>query len=153
MKTPDQFWNEFIKNTGRDEDDLCSGDLTFESEGITNDSQIALILTGKKTAFFSSFDSYIIDGEPLPVEDEFYMVFDRAENPVCIIQIENVSVLQFNEITWEMARRDGEDNNLEEWKEKHQQFLEEEGQIVGFEFSPEMKIIFQLFRVVYRNEN
>ena len=49
MKTPDEFWNEFIEKTGRDNEDKCSGDLTFESQGFQNDSKVTLILSGKKT--------------------------------------------------------------------------------------------------------
>ena len=48
MKTPDEFWNEFIEKTGRDNEDKCSGDLTFESQGFQNDSKVTLILSKGK---------------------------------------------------------------------------------------------------------
>ena len=55
MKTPDEFWNEFIEKTGRDNEDKCSGDLTFESQGFQNDSKVALILPEKKQRSFQRF--------------------------------------------------------------------------------------------------
>ena len=124
--------------------------MTFESVGFTNDAQIANILSGQRTAIFSTFASYSVDGEPLPVSGELYLVFDRGNNPRAVIEIESVNILPFNEITWGMAQKEGEDENLEQWRVRQQENLEEEGEIVGFEFSPEIKIIFQTFRVLYK---
>ena len=151
MKTPDEFWNEFIEKTGRDNEDKCSGDLTFESQGFQNDSKVTLILSGKKTAFFSALSSFLIDSEPLPLSGELYMVFDRSNTPVCIIEIDSVEIVPFCEVTWEMAQKEGEDSSLNEWKEKQKENLEDEGNILGFSFSEDLKLVYQTFRVVYTN--
>lgn len=150
LSSADEFWQKFIQETGTDPDSKCAGDLTFESAGFTNDAQIANILSGQRTAIFSTFASYSVDGEPLPVSGELYLVFDRGNNPRAVIEIESVNILPFNEITWGMAQKEGEDENLEQWRIRQQENLEEEGEIVGFEFSPEIKIIFQTFRVLYK---
>lgn len=146
----DEFWQKFLKETSRDENERCSGDINFESKGINNDSQVAMILSGKKTAMFASFASYNIDGEPLPVTGELYIVYDRGNNPRAVIEIESVNIVPFNEVTWGMAQLEGEDENLDAWRSKEQEYLEDEGSIVGFEFVPGMKLIFQTFRVVYK---
>ena len=150
LSSADEFWQKFIQVTGTDPESKCAGDLTFESVGFTNDAQIANILSGQRTAIFSTFASYSVDGEPLPVSGELYLVFDRGNNPRAVIEIESVNILPFNEITWGMAQKEGEDENLEQWRVRQQENLEEEGEIVGFEFSPEIKIIFQTFRVLYK---
>lgn len=150
LSLADEFWQKFIESTGTDPESRCSGDINFESKGFNNDAQIAMILTGQKTATFSSFASYNIDGEPLPVTGELYMVFDRGDNPRAIIEIESVNIVPFNEVTWSMAQQEGEDENLEMWREKEREYLEEEGSIVGFDFVPDMKLIFQTFKVVYK---
>lgn len=49
-----------------------------------------------------------------------------------------------------MAKQEGEDENLGAWKERQQDYLEDEGAVVGFEFTPDMKLVFQTFKVVYR---
>ena len=107
-------------------------------------------MSEKKTAFFTSFATYTIDQEPLPVSGELYIVLDRANNPVCVIEITSVTVLPFNEVTWEMAKLEGEDENLAQWKERKTEYLQEEGDILGFEFSPDLKLVFQTFKVIYR---
>lgn len=150
LSAADEFWQKFINETGADPESKCAGDLTFESAGFTNDAQVANILSGQRTAIFSTFASYSVDDEPLPVSGELYLVFDRGNNPRAVIEIESVSILPFNEITWGMAQKEGEDENLEEWRLRQQENLEEEGEIVGFKFSPELKIIFQTFRVLYK---
>lgn len=151
MKSADELWFEFIKKTNRNPEERCSGDLTFESRGIKNDSQIAMILSGQKKAIFSALSSYLIDSEPLPLSGECYIVFDRAQNPLCIIETEEVEIVPFNQVTWEMAQKEGEDNNLEEWKEKQRDYLETEAEIVGFNFTEDLKLVYQTFNVVYKN--
>ena len=149
MTPLDEYWHTFLERTGRDSDTVCSGDLNFESKGMSNDSQIAMIAAGKKTAIFSSFPSFSIDGEPLPVSGELYLVLDRAGNPRCVIELDSVNIVPFNEVTWEMAQQEGEDENLEGWREKYREYLEDEGAVVGFDFSPDIRLVFQTFHVVY----
>lgn len=146
----DQYWNKFIKDTGRKESDRCSGDLIFEAKGFVSDELIALVISGKKNAFFTTWATYTIDGEPLPLSGELYVVLDRANNPRCIIETESVEIVPFNQVTWEMAKLEGEDQNLEEWRQKKIEYLEDEGAILGFEFTEDIKLVFQRFKVVYR---
>ena len=119
----DQYWNKFIKDTGRKESDRCSGDLIFEAKGFVSDELIALVISGKKNAFFTTWATYTIDGEPLPLSGELYVVLDRANNPHCIIETESVEIVPFNQVTWEMAKLEGEDQNLEEWRQKRLNIL------------------------------
>ena len=145
----DEYWNKFLTETGRSPDERCSGDLHFEAKGFVGDELISLVLSGHKTAIFSSYATFAIDQEPLPVSGELYIILDRAENPVCVIETESVNIIPFNEVTWGMAVKEGEDENLEQWREKKQEYLEDEGAILGFEFTPDIKLVFQTFKVVY----
>ena len=150
MSAADEYWLKFIKETGRSEEDKCAGDLHFQTEKFRSDQLISLILADKKTAFFTSWATYAIDREPLPVSGELYIVFDRSDAPRCVIETESVNVIPFNEATCEMAEREGEDENLGAWKLRQQENLEDEGSVLGFEFTPDIKLVFQTFRVVYR---
>lgn len=150
MTDVDEFWYRFIENTGRSPDDRCAGDLNFEAKGFVGDEMITLVLTGRKTAFFTSWATYAIDQEPLPISGELYVVLDRNNKPRCVIETESVAVIPFNEVTWEMAAKEGEDENLGAWKEKKQEYLEDEGAILGFEFSPDIKLVYQTFKLIYK---
>lgn len=150
MTELDEYWERFLKKTGRDSDERCAGDLNFEAKGFVGDELVSLVVSGKKTAFFSSYATFAIDGEPLPVSGELYIVVDRADNPRCVIELQSVEVIPFNEITWEMAKQEGEDENMTDWRNKEQEYLEEEGAVLGFSFTPDIKLVFQTFRVVYK---
>lgn len=150
MTELDEYWERFLKETGRDSDERCAGDLNFEAKDFVGDELVSLVVSGKKTAFFSSYATFAIDGEPLPVSGELYIVVDRADNPRCVIELQSVEVIPFNEITWEMAKQEGEDENMTGWRNKEQEYLEEEGAVLGFSFTPDIKLVFQTFRVVYK---
>lgn len=150
MTEIDEYWNKFISETGRSEDDKCAGDLSFEAKGFVGDELISLVIGNKKTAFFSSWATFAIDQEPLPVSGELYVVLDRSDTPRCIIEIESVNIIPFNEVTWAMAQQEGEDQNLDEWRERKQEYLEDEGAVLGFDFTPDIKLVFQTFKVIYK---
>ena len=150
MTELDEYWERFLKETNRDPDDRCSGDLFFEAKGFIGTELTALVLAGKKTAIFTSYSTFAIDGEPLPMSGELYLVTDKKNAPVCVIEFENVEIVPYNEVTWEMAKLEGEDETLEAWREKTKEYLEDEGSIVGFDFTPDIKLVFQKFKVVYR---
>lgn len=150
MTEIDEYWNKFINETGRSEDDKCAGDLSFEAKGFVGDELISLVIGNKKTAFFSSWATFAIDQEPLPVSGELYVVLDRSDTPRCIIEIESVNIIPFNEVTWAMAQQEGEDQNLDEWRDRKQEYLEDEGAVLGFDFTPDIKLVFQTFKVIYK---
>lgn len=150
MTELDEYWEKFIKQTGRSEDDKCSGDLNFEAGGFVGDEKVSLVLGGQKTAFFASWPTFSIDMEPLPVSGELYIVVDRANTPRCVIELETVQIVPFNEVTWEMAKLEGEDESLGAWKERQREYLEDEAAVTGFEFTSDIKLVFQTFKVVYR---
>lgn len=146
----DEYWFNFLEKTGRDPEERCAGDINFESKGITNDAQIALILSGRKTALFASYPSYSIDNEILPVSGELYLVLDRGGNPQCVIELESVNIIPFNEVTFEMAEKEGQDSDLNEWRERTRENLEDEAAVLGFNFAPDIRLVYQTFRVVYK---
>ena len=69
---------------------------------------------------------------------------------IFVIELESVNIIPFNEVTWEMAQKEGEDESLQAWREKHQEYLEDEGAVLGFEFTPDIKLVYQTFKVVYK---
>lgn len=150
MTELDEYWQKFLSDTGRSPDERCSGDLFFEAKGFVGNELLSLVLAGKKTAFFTSYATFAIDGEPLPVSGELYIVVDKNNQPQCVIEFANIQVLPYNEITWEMAKLEGEDENLEAWREKQREYLEDEGAVLGFNFTPDIRLVFQNFRVIYK---
>ena len=69
---------------------------------------------------------------------------------LCIIQTTKVDILPYNQVTWEMAAKEGEDDSLESWRANHDDFFEFDADIMGYEFTPEMPVVFEEFKVLYK---
>lgn len=146
-----EFWKRFLSEVKMNEDEAgFAGEIAFDGTGAFGAERLSLALGGRKTAIFSAFDSYEINRENLPVTGELYILEDAQGEPVAVIEIDGVSVVLFSEIPWDLAARDGEDENLEEWREKTRFLMEDEATLCGFEFSPSSKIVCETFRVVFR---
>ena len=107
----DEFWNTFKAKAGLEEEALYAGDLTFDGKGNDKAALLSLVLSGKKTVMFNAFEAYSIDREPLPLSGEYSVVLDYNGEPSCIIRTENVAVLPFADVSWELASREGEDES------------------------------------------
>lgn len=150
MTELDEYWAKFLKNTNRDSEDKCSGDLSFEGKGFVQSQINSIVLTGQKQAFFTTFATFTIDNEPLPISGELYILVDNQNKPLCVLEIESVNIIPFNEVTFEMVKKEGECATLGEWKEKMQEYIEDEAHVLGFEYSPDIKLVYQTFKVIYK---
>lgn len=145
-----EYWKNYLQSNNLKEDEVgFSGEFSFEPT-IIGEQQLFLLLNGKKTAIFSTFDSYAINMEPLPLSGEILIVENKDGEPKGIIEITDVNIRPFNDITWEIARKDGESSDFEDWKERNTEIFEDEGALCGFEFTPSSKIVVQQFKLIWR---
>lgn len=150
MTELDEYWANFLKNTNRDAEDKCSGDLCFEGKGFVQSQINSIVLAGQKQAFFTTLATFTIDDEPLPISGELYILVDNQNKPLCVLEIESVNIIPFNEVTFEMVKKEGECATMGEWKEKMQEYIEDEAHVLGFEYSPDIKLVYQTFKVIYK---
>jgi len=116
------------------------------TEDMANDL-LKLVLAGKKRATASSFLGYG-DDEPLPKVGEISVITDWKGTPGCVIQTTNVRIIPYCEITYDIAKLEGEDDTLESWQKNHEAFFREEGQQLGYTFTEDMPVVFEEFKVV-----
>ena len=119
-------------------------DLT---EGAAN-YLLGLVLAGKKRATSSSLRGYEMEGEPIPKAGDLSVVTDWDGTPRCVIRTTNVRILPFDEITFDIARLEGEDDCLESWRQHHRSFFGAESKEIGYVFDEQMPVIFEEFEVV-----
>ena len=150
MLEVEKFWFEYLEKNNLPKTTPYSGEFILGEDEVSCLQLSALILGGKKTGSFTALDSFIIDNEPLPKAGSNYVVADWNEVPLCIIQTTKVTILPYNQITWEMAEKEGEEDSFESWKENHNAFFEFDADIMGYEFSPNMPVVFEEFKVLYR---
>jgi uncharacterized protein YhfF len=53
-------------------------------------------------------------------------------------------------MTYEICKREGEDDNLESWQKNHFKYFTDEGSELGYEFTQESLVVFEDFHVVYK---
>ena len=150
MSAADEMWQNFVQSHNLPEEVKYGGDLNFDSKSFDNNAKIAMVLSGAKTAFFASLSSYRIDGEEVPVSGEYYILFNLNQEPVCIIELLEVKILPFSDVTLEMIQEEGEDSSIQEWRQKEKELLETESEIVGFNFSEKIPLVFCKFQVVFK---
>ena len=68
--------------------------------------------------------------------------------PGCVIKTTNVRIIPYREITYDIAKLEGEDDTLESWQRNHKRFFTEEGKELGYTFSEDMPVIFEEFEIV-----
>lgn len=150
MLEVEKFWFEYLEKNNLPKTTPYSGEFILGEDEVSCLQLSALILGGKKTGSFTALDSFIIDNEPLPKAGSNYVVTDWNEVPLCIIQTTKVTILPYNQITWEMAEKEGEEDSFESWKESHNEFFEYDAEIMGYEFKPDMPVVFEEFKVIYK---
>ncbi|MBR4599591.1 MAG: ASCH domain-containing protein [Treponema sp.] len=149
--TTSEFWKQYLRDTNQNENEaVYSGELVFEDEGMTGRTQLSMVLSGSKTAMFTPLETIEINMEKMPVTGEVYVVLDTNDEPRCVIELTDVRIIPLNEISWELARKDGEDEDMQDWKEKMEEFLEEEADLCGFEALPDSKIVCEIFKLIYK---
>lgn len=69
---------------------------------------------------------------------------DLKDNNVCFIKTINVIITEFKNITWKLAKLEGENKSLNEWKENHVNYFNK----IDPNFNENKKIIFEVFEVI-----
>ncbi|MDT8862579.1 ASCH domain-containing protein [Alkalihalobacillus sp. MEB130] len=138
------FWNDFC--TTLQKDGIQYKDA-FQF-GVSADWLANLVVEGKKTATTSGFVFYELEKEAIPKVGEYYIVLNGQEDPVAVIQVQDVEVVPMNKVTEEFALAEGE-GDYRYWWDAHEEFFTELLKELNLEFSPDMLVVCERFRKVY----
>ncbi len=151
-KLLEDFWESFLEEKGLPYSTECVEVFRFGRDERESERLLKLVLRGKKRASTNSYLAYEIDGDDIPKKGEYSIVTDWDGVPRCVIKTTRVSIIPFNEITLEQARKENDDKTLEEWQNKHRDFFVTHGAMVGYEFSEDMSVVYEEFRVEYKKQ-
>lgn len=150
MTKADIYWQEFLLSTGRDPQTVYADCGCFEISEQAANALLELVLAGKKTATSSSLRAYEAEGEPIPRVGDLSIITDWSGEPRCVIETTAVTIIPYCEMTFEICSREGEDDSLESWRRNHDAFFAADAQSTGYEFTPDMPVVFEDFRVIYK---
>lgn len=109
------------------------------------DELAELIASGVKTASCGSLAGCLAENA-FPVIGAYTVVENGSGEPVCVIRTTRLHLLRYNEMTEELAKKEGEgDLSLHYWQQEHQRFFAREGT-----FSDDMELIFEEFTLIER---
>lgn len=111
---------------------------------------LQLVLEGKKKATSSCLNAYILENESLSQVGDLSIVTNWDKTPYCVIETTKVTCLSYKDTTYDIAKLEGEDDNLASWQKGHERFFREEGAILGYTFSEDMIVVFEEFQIVYQ---
>jgi uncharacterized protein YhfF len=150
MNKADAFYERFLKENQSYKNVKYKTVFHFELTEKLADELLELVLKDIKKATASSHQSYIIENEALPEVGDLNIVTNFKGEPRCIIKTTNVLVIPYKSLTYDIVKREGEDDCLASWQDGHQRFFEAEGQIIGYEFNEDMLVVFEDFEVIYK---
>lgn len=108
--------------------------------GEKSDELIGLVLTGKKTATTYTYDEKAAD----KIGEFSIITFSNGKN-ACTVRTKGLKVMKFGDMTWGLAKLEGENNNLNDWRNEHLKFFK----TFDSTFDDNSKIIFEIFEIVY----
>ncbi len=147
--TVEEFWRDFLRETGRNPDTRYLESFHFDLNEKSANELLELVLSGKKRATASSLLAYEKEGSNAPKVGDLSIVTDWDGIPRCVIETTAVTIYKFRDITFDICKREGEDECLETWREGHTRYFTADGRELGYEFSEDMPVLFEDFEVVY----
>ena len=111
----------------------------------------SLVVQGEKQATASLLWSYEVDNEPLPEVGQLSVITNWKGEPQCIVEVTEVEIKPYNEVTAEFAFIEGEgDKSLEYWRRVHWEFFGMECEEISSDPSEDMPVIFEKFKVIWK---
>jgi uncharacterized protein YhfF len=144
------FWKAFLVEKSLDPQTKYYESFHFELTEKWANELLRLVLIGQKKATASSLWYYQLTDSRLPEVGDYSIVTDWDNNSRCVIMTTSVQIIPFKDITYDICKLEGEDDNLESWRQGHIKFFTNDGQEVGYEFTEDMPVIFEEFTMVYK---
>lgn len=147
------YWDQFLASLPPDSPYHAK---TYVAEGWGDSPQLAdelgaLIAEGIKTATCSALWEWEAEGNPIPQAGLITIALDGPGEPLCIVETVEVTIRKYNEVDSDFAREEGEgDLSLDYWRQAHKNYFSRVLKKIGKEFSEEMPLVCERFRVIYK---
>lgn len=148
MDSIEKYWHRFLESIHLDPRTRYYEGFAFGSGEKMADDLLRLVLDGKKRATTSCVMAF--ENRPLPAVGDYSIVLDGKGSPRCVIQTVRTRRLRFSEMDFETCNKEGEDDSLDSWRRNHERFFSLEAKESGYEFSPDLPLLFEEFMVVFQ---
>jgi uncharacterized protein YhfF len=149
----EKYWNDFLATQPPESPYRRK---TYVAEGFGDhpalaDELGALVLSGVKTGTCSALWEWEAEGNPIPEAGLISITLNGMGDPICILETTEVTLRRYNEVDEDFARAEGEgDLSLAYWREAHKQFFTRTLAAIGKEFSEDMPVVCERFKVLFK---
>ena len=140
-----KFWQRFLEKNNLPQSTTFTESFYFEFTEKPANKLLKLVKENKKVAT----TSLLIKNEEIAKQGDFSIVTTFKGTPKAVIQTQKVLVMPFKEMTFELAKLEGEDKTFESWKQKHIAFLSEVAKLKNMNFDENSLIVFEIFKTIY----
>ena len=147
------YWQQFLDRLPGDSPHRAK---TYVAEGWGDSPALAdelgaLIVEGTKTATCSALWEWQAKGNPIPEPGLITIALDGRGEPLCIVETVEVTIRKYNEVDAGFAHDEGEGYlSLSYWREAHRNYFSRVLRKIGREFSEEMPLVCERFRLIYK---
>ncbi len=106
--------------------------------GMDIDKLVKLVCDGKKTTTTSLYGM-----DRVPQKGDLSVLTDAKNQSVAIIKTKEIKIRPFKNITWDLAKLEGENKSLQEWQKIHKDYFQK----IDSNFNEDTKVIFEVFEV------
>ena len=151
--TVQAYWQKFLSTLPADSPYRTR---PYIAEGWGDSPEMAdelgtLIAQSIKTGTCSAVWDWDAEGNPIPEVGLITVALDGHGEPLCIVETSEVTIRKYNEVDAGFARAEGEgDLSLKYWREAHRNFFSRTLPKIGREFSEDMPLVCERFRVIYK---
>ncbi len=149
----EEFFMQYLTSIGKENDSRANIFMIdkFGDSPKMADDLLVPVLSGLKTATCSSLWEWEHEGNPIPKPGLLTVIVNGKNEPKCIIETLEVSIIKFNEADSVLAHNEGEgDLSLNYWMQVHEKYFTRTLPLIGKEFSPDMLIVCERFKVVWK---
>jgi uncharacterized protein YhfF len=147
------YWQKFLSILPADSPYQTK---TYTAESWGDNPEMAdelgdLIVRDIKTATCEALWQWEVEGKPIPEVGQITIVLNGHGEPICIIEATEVTVRKYNEVDSDFAQAEGEgDFSLDYWREVHKNYFSRTLPKIGREFSDDMPLVCERFKVIYK---
>ncbi|MFV0393810.1 MAG: ASCH domain-containing protein [Coprobacillaceae bacterium] len=150
MENIEAFWNRYLKYNNKTKNTKYIDVFHFDLTEYWANTLLELVLEGKKRATASTVDSWKAEGDPLPKIGNLSIITNWDGIPKCVIETTNLTILPFKDMTYDICKREGEDETLESWRKGHINYFTQDAKNLNYIFTEDSLVLFEDFEVVYQ---
>lgn len=149
LTTTKNYWKTYVSKHPSVQEEVPDAWMFGDgSEKMGNDLG-KLVVKGIKTATCSAHFLFEMEKEALPKIGQYDIVLSGNHQPLAIIQTTSVEIVPMKNVSKDFAYAEGEgDRSYEYWYQEHKLFFTELLKEYGRDFTPDILLVCQQFKVV-----